>query len=350
MDASTDETLKQLASLIEQTYKVESEYVALRQSYEGLRLTIDKVIEFLPNAIWILEHDGKLFLQNSRAKSLSSLLVIIDLKQDDYELMHENRSYLIKISAYENRFLVSATDITEQKRKENLATMGQMAAHLSHEIRNPIGSISLLTSTLKGRVKPENRAIVEEIAQAVFRIERIIKATLLFSKGVQPTFAITRWSELRSEIINSVGYYGYTKRIQFELFDGEALIMCDKALIIMMLSNFIFNAIDAIEAVENTDNTENMEAADTTADIVRVSYRKDASYHHFYICDNGEAIENESMLFEAFKSTKLKGNGLGLILSRQIAQAHGGTARYEPHKTNKCFHVSLKVEPFIATS
>lgn len=333
MDASTDETLKQLASLIEQTYKVESEYVALRQSYEGLQRTIDRIIEFLPNAIWILEHDGKLFLQNSQAKSLASLLVIIDLTQDDYELQHGNRAYLIKISAYEHRFLVSATDITEQKRKENLATMGQMAAHLSHEIRNPIGSISLMTSTLKSRVKPENSAIVEEISQAVFRIERIIQATLLFSKGVQPAFSIVRWSEILQELQSAVHYYGYTKEILFDYFEGEALISCDKELIVMMLVNFLFNAIDAIEM------------GDCERGEVAITYSNDATNHHFYICDNGKPIEDTTLLFEAFKSTKLKGNGLGLILARQIAQAHGGTATYAPNKKrlSKCFHVTLKI-------
>lgn len=44
-----------------------------------------------------------------------------------------------------------------------------------------------------------------------------------------------------------------------------------------------------------------------------------------YIFYSGVAIENKKELFEAFKSTKVKGNGLGLVLSRQIAEAHGGS-------------------------
>jgi len=102
--------------------------------------------------------------------------------------------------------MLSAIDITEQKRKENLATMGQMAAHLSHEIRNPIGAISLMSSTLKKRVIPENIPIVEEIQKSVHRIDRIIKATLMFSKGVEANKQEFLWSELKESLKMSIEY------------------------------------------------------------------------------------------------------------------------------------------------
>ena len=61
-------TPEELQHLIEQTYKVEQDFVELKSSYNHLQETIEKVVEFLPNAIWILEDDGKVFLQNSQAK------------------------------------------------------------------------------------------------------------------------------------------------------------------------------------------------------------------------------------------------------------------------------------------
>ena len=208
-------TAEELKALIEQTYKVEEEYIALRGSYEHLQATIEQVVEFLPNAIWILEKDGRVFLQNSKAKQLLELIETVRLDEDDYEVNLMERSYLIKTSDYKDKHLVSATDITEQKRKENLAAMGQMAAHLSHEIRNPIGSISLLTSTLMKRVIAENQPIVSEIQKSVYRIERIIKATLMFSSGVRANIEPMRWSVLRTEIESAIGYYSYAKPIRF---------------------------------------------------------------------------------------------------------------------------------------
>lgn len=306
-------TSDELNLLIEQTYKVEREFNELKASYAHLQDTVEEVVEFLPNAIWILDKNGEIFLQNSQAKSLNELFELLESKKNDYEVGFNSKSYLIKCSSYKEKLMLSATDITEQKRKENLATMGQMAAHLSHEIRNPIGAISLLSSTLKKRVLPENVAIVEEIQKSVCRIERIIKATLMFSKGVHAHKASFMWSELQDALNMAVGYYGYTKDITFIFPQQKFMLNADKDLLEMLFSNFLTNAIDAIELDDNEDGS------------VQILYESDDKFHKFYIYDSGVMIENAKELFEAFKSTKVKGNGLGLVLSRQIAEAHGGS-------------------------
>lgn len=307
-------TPQELNLLIEQTYKVEKEFNELKSSYAHLQDTVENVVEFLPNAIWILNTDNTIFLQNSQAKKLHELLSLLEARGDDYEVQFEDSSYLVKSSMYQDKMMLSATDITEQKRKENLATMGQMAAHLSHEIRNPIGSISLLSSTLKKRVMPENIPIVEEIQKSVCRIERIIKATLMFSKGVEANKKPFLWSELREALDMSVGYYAYSKEITFLFPEENFTLNGDKDLLEMLFSNFIINAIDAIELDEDDEEMGEIELV----------YKSEDKFHVFCIYDTGVAIENEKELFEAFKSTKVKGNGLGLVLSSQIAQAHGG--------------------------
>jgi len=306
-------TPEELNLLIEQTYKVENEFNELKASYAHLQDTVEKVVEFLPNAIWIVNSDNTVFLQNSKARDLWELLKLLEFKSDDYEVEFNSRSYLVKSSTYKDKVMLSATDITEQKRKENLATMGQMAAHLSHEIRNPIGSISLLSSTLKKRVIPENIPIVEEIQKSVYKIERIIKATLMFSKGVEANKTPFDWSDLQDSLHMDIGYYGYSKEISFIFPQENFKLNADRDLLEMLFSNFITNAIDAIELDDNEEGS------------VEIVYENDEIFHKFYIYDSGIAIENSKELFEAFKSTKVKGNGLGLVLSRQIAEAHGGS-------------------------
>jgi len=323
-------TPEELNVLIEQTYKVEADFNELRASYAHLQDTVEKVVEFLPNAIWIVNSDNTVFLQNSHARELWELLKLLEYKNEDYELKFNGRAYLVKSSSYKDKVMLSAIDITEQKRKENLATMGQMAAHLSHEIRNPIGSISLLSSTLKKRVIPENVAIVEEIQRSVSRIERIVKATLMFSKGVEATKSSLEWSELQKSIEESVAYYAYSKEIKFIYPEENFTLTADKDLLEMLFSNFIINAIDAIELDDEDEG------------VVEISHKSDEKYHYFYIHDSGIAIEDKKELFEAFKSTKVKGNGLGLVLSRQIAEAHDGNVDLLDSE-RKCFEIKLAV-------
>ncbi len=328
MAENNEEVLEQLQTLIEQTYKVEEEYKTLRGSYEQLQGTIENLIEFLPNALWVLFENGDVFTQNSRASEQAKLLDVMDLSQSDYEINFDECSFLIKTSHYKDKILISATDITEQKRKENLATMGQMAAHLSHEIRNPIGSISLLTSTLMKRVKLENKPIVLEIQKSVYRIERIIKATLMFSKGVKAIKTVLKWSALLEDIELSMAYYSYAKEINFVFPLNDFEINGDADLLSMLFSNFIFNAIDAIELDDNEEGT------------IEIQYEEDEHYHIFKVYDSGVEIEDSAALFEAFKSTKEKGNGLGLVLSAQIADAHGGSVKLVDGK-KKCFEIRL---------
>jgi len=323
-------TPQELNLLIEQTYKVENEFNELKLSYGYLQDTVEKVVEFLPNAIWILNDNGDVFLQNSKARELWELLKLLEYKDEDYELKFSEYSYLVKSSTYKDKIMLSAIDITEQKRKENLATMGQMAAHLSHEIRNPIGSISLLSSTLKKRVLPENIPIVEEIQKSVSRIERIIKATLMFSKGVDANKSPILWNELQEELSSAIGYYGYTKDISFIFPEQKFIMNADKDLLEMLFSNFLTNAIDAIELDENEYGK------------IEISYENDGKFHVFHIYDSGIDIENPKELFEAFKSTKVKGNGLGLVLSRQIAEAHGGTVELL-NDNRKIFEIKLAI-------
>ncbi|MCX6073442.1 MAG: HAMP domain-containing sensor histidine kinase [Campylobacterales bacterium] len=308
-------SVEELKSLIDQTYRVEEEYVALRQSYDHLQSTIEQVIEFLPNAIWIINQDGSVFLQNSQAKGLEKLFEILQWDTQDYEVTFEERSYLIKSAHHNEKHLLSATDITEQKRKENLATMGQMAAHLSHEIRNPVGAIALLTSTLMKRVTEENKPIVSEIQKSLYRIERIIKATLMFTKGVSAQKSPLRWDMIRRELESAIGYYSYGKKIDFIFPMDDFELRGDLDLLTMLFSNFIFNAIDAIELDEDEEG------------CVTMVHENIEGKHRFIITDTGIPIENNKWLFEAFKSTKERGNGLGLVLSREIAIAHGGAIR-----------------------
>ncbi len=304
--------LRQLESLIEQTYSVEKEYIALTNSYNQLQSLVKQIIEVLPNALWVLNGDGSIFLHNSEAERLEGLLELIDLEAKEAETAFKERFYLVKISTTESKRIVSATDITEQKRRERLASMGQMAAHLAHEIRNPIGSIALLVSSLSKRVVPKNRPIVDEIKRSLFRVERIIKSTLMYSKGVNPVISSISPGRIEKECRAAVDSYSYTKPIVFHYSFSGATLEADADLLSLALQNFIFNAIDAIEQSEDESGE------------VWIGCEEDGDRFRFTIEDSGIPIEESERIFEAFYTTKTKGNGLGMVLARQIVEAHHG--------------------------
>ena len=310
---SQKELLENLEKLIAQTYEAEKEFIELKNILNG-------VIEFLPQALWVVDNSSEIVVQNSKAKEFEFI-------PKEGELEHKGKIYLVQTSHIKDKTIISATDITEQKRNERLIAMGQMAAHLAHEIRNPIGSISILLSLLK-KSCPDNE-MIDEMKSAIFRIERIIKSTLLFSKGIRLNKKSFLLSSLKKELEENIKYYSHSKEIDFVYFLPDIEIKADFDLLLLVLQNMIINAIDAIEE------------DDSDSGIIEVLYEKTPEYHIINVYDSGKDFEDENILFEPFKSTKTKGNGLGLALSKEIILAHGG--KIELSKEKKGFKIYLPI-------
>ncbi|WP_395003238.1 sensor histidine kinase [uncultured Helicobacter sp.] len=308
--------LDSLLELIQGTYQLEEEFKSLKNLYNN-------VLELLPQAIWVLEKDGKLFYQNNQAYAMPEVLALIQTSLSlspisigeiyESELEYNNNAYMFKISPLSDKTIITAFNITNQKRQERLASMGQVSAHLAHEIRNPVGSISILTSSLLKRGDCSIQPIATEIKKSIWRIERLINATLLFSKGISVNKKPHTLQSIEQELRESIAYYTYSKDIEFRFtFIESSEVLIDFDLFSIVLQNFVFNAIDAIEE------------SDEERGCVEVWCSQDEAKSVFYVRDNGKPIEDKNLLFEPFKSTKLKGNGLGLALSQQIVQAHNG--------------------------
>lgn len=317
---------KGLEDLINQTYVIEDEYKQLNESYISMQDLFSQIIEVQPNALWVVENENEIYLQNSEATQINDLLEHIDTSKSTSEIEYNGMFYLVKVTKSAEKTIISATDITEEKRRERLASMGQVAAHLSHEIRNPIGSVSLLASTLFKKVDIGSKPLVLEIRKAIWRVERIIKATLLFTKGLQPNFHTFSLSKLQHECELSIDQYTYSKNIECSFELPEQQINGDFELLVLVVQNFLFNAIDAIEEDDNENG------------LIEIKYKDAENYHIIYIRDSGKEIENKNILFEPFKTTKTKGHGLGLALSLQIIEAHNG--KIELLNNTKGFKIS----------
>ena len=302
--------LSPLGELIEQIDEAQKDFVGLKSLFEG-------VLEVLPQAVWVLNESNEFFYYNSQAYKISKILENILPIKDSLEVEFERNFYLLQSTIVGDKQVITATNITDQKRQERLASMGQVSAHLAHEIRNPVGSISLLSSALLKRVDVGSKSMVYEIKKAIYRVESIIKATLMFSKGVMPQKAFHSLESIQENTQEILNYTNCTKpyRLDFD-FPKESQIWCDIDLLVIVLQNFLSNAIDAIEEGECEEGE------------IKIAYKEDEQSYIFAISDNGKEIKDSSILFEPFKTTKLKGTGLGLALCKQIIEAHEGSIEF----------------------
>lgn len=304
--------LSTLSELIAQIDSAQKDFIELKDLFGG-------VLEVLPQAIWVLNEGGDFFYFNSQAYKISSILENILPLSGSVEVEFEGSFYLIQGLSVGDKQVITATNITDQKRQERLASMGQVSAHLAHEIRNPVGSISLLTSALQKRVDTGSKSLVYEIKKAVYRVESIIKATLMFSKGVMPQKSIHSLEVIQENTQEILNYTNCTKsyKINFD-FPKNAQVWCDIDLLVIVLQNFLSNAIDAIEEGECEEGE------------IKIAYKEDEECYSFAISDNGKEVRDSKILFEPFKTTKLKGTGLGLALCMQIIEAHDGSINFIP--------------------
>ncbi|WP_297193781.1 ATP-binding protein [uncultured Campylobacter sp.] len=327
LDSDEKEVLKDgLKSLIEQSYIIENEYKKLNESYMALSKMISDIIDVLPAILWVINSKKETVLQNYQASKNEKLLQQIDInKIGSYELEYNTRFYTVKNTKHDDLCIILVTDISDEKRNERLASMGSVAAHLAHEIRNPIGSISLLASTLFSRSELKNKHIVLEIQKAIARVERIVNSTLLFTKGVHINKHSFNLKELKEECDFVINSYNFNANINFDFDFLDIDINADKNLLVLVLQNLIYNSIDAIEEKELDE-----------AFISIKSFVKDKMLY-VQVFDNGAEIKDEKAVFEAFKTTKLKGNGLGLSLSKEIINAHSGELGFEKEPKNFYF-------------
>lgn len=314
------EFLSNLEHIISAIDNAQKEHNELKELFFG-------VIEFLPNALWVYNEDGSVYLQNSSAIATKINPQNFITGKKYYEIEHEGRYFIVQLSKVKNKYIISATDNTQSKREERLISMGQMAAHLAHEIRNPIGSVSILASTLFNRVETKTKPLVLEIKRSIWRVERIVKATLLFSKGFTLNEQFFRLNELEDDLALAISNYSYSADIDFVYSLPQITIKADFDLLSMVLQNMLFNAIDAIED------------GDFEKGIVEIIYQEDEEHHIITVTDSGKPFEDVNKLFEAFVTTKTKGNGLGLTLSLKIIEAHKGTLAI--NKGKKGFVIKL---------
>jgi len=227
--------------------------------------------------------------------------------------------------------IVVFQDLTEIKRleaakqrSERLAAVGELAASIAHEIRNPLASISGSVEMLESvaDLDAQDRSLMNIILREVDRLDSLISEFMDYSRPSSMSFDAADLAELVTEVVelfdqrDSSTVAGVDVRTDPEEADWRAEI--DRESIRQVLWNLLNNASDALEGRE----------VDPPAIRVTLGRREtdEQTYLSMTVEDAGPGLPDaeRDRIFEPFFTTKEHGSGLGLATSHRLIEAHGG--------------------------
>lgn len=205
----------------------------------------------------------------------------------------------------------------ELVQSERLAVVGQMSARIAHEIRNPLATIGGFANSILKKPDPNRvRRAASIIVDEVTRLETLLRDTLSFTRPTKPSPSPTDLGamvvEIRALLEEDLRMFGidYVEEISPDLPTVEL----DAGQMKQVLINLTQNAIQA------------MPTGGTLA--VRVNRTEEDGVGHVILTveDTGEGIKPDDLesVFSPFFTTKTYGTGLGLVISKQIIEDHGG--------------------------
>ena len=198
-------------------------------------------------------------------------------------------------------------------RRESLAAVGEFAASLSHEVRNPLTAMRIDLQRVEEKLEVESplRAPLRRALRAVDRLQHTVSGALAWRAAdvsrtpvdlLVPLDAALHASEPEMQAAGA--------RVEVDTGDALLVVLGDAAAL-EQLFNLLLNAAQAFDA---------------PGGVVRVRASADATHARIEVEDAGRGMSSEALAtaFEPFVTTRAQGTGLGLAIARRIAAAHGG--------------------------
>lgn len=229
------------------------------------------------------------------------------LREGADELLHRVEQAIVRLQHRER----------EVRRAERLATLGQLAAGVAHEIRNPLTSVLLLLQT--ARKDPTAGGLTEEdidlIEQELLRIERSLQVFLDFARPPKLAWsACDLGNVVQDALALARGRIEQQKvSVDLDVPQGGFALDADREQLKQVVLNVILNALDAMPHGGRLG--------------LQIADCRDQSAIELTVTDTGAGIPPQiiARLFEPFATGKETGLGLGLVISKRIVEEHGGT-------------------------
>jgi len=231
----------------------------------------------------------------------------------------------------------------EQERlRDRLAALGQMAASLAHEIRNPLASINVTATLLRRRLagRDEERRLIEKISADVARLNRTVTQGLEFARVLTPELSPQPIAPLVEQAVDEAlsRFPGAAVEIVREYHDDAPPAAVDGPLLRQVVVNLVANAVEA------------MGGSGRLTLVVRPVARpeRQPGAVEIVVRDNGPGVPPEvrDKIFAPFITTKKDGSGIGLAMARKIVECHHGLIDVETAAGEGCaFRVRLPCDP-----
>lgn len=317
---------------------LENQIRELKKEVEEKNKELQRAGEFLYNLLnslpvgVVVTNTTDILFANKTARKLGSTEVLGRLNsggRKSGELKNKTGHYRWKKenleSGFESKEVIVFEDVTEVERMkerverdERLMAMGEMAARIAHEIKNPLGSMELfLSMLLDGKLKKKEKQYANYILFGVKTVDRIINNILTYTKPKTLTLSEGTLSRVVKDTADFMKVSAETRGITLKLdmhFDGPSHF--DPDLMKLVLMNFISNAIEAISRPDGS---------------IAIDVKEETEHAVITITDNGAGMSEEvqKSIFNPFFTTKDKGVGLGLFIVYNIIKAHGGYVEVE---------------------
>ena len=209
----------------------------------------------------------------------------------------------------------------KMQRTEQMAVVGELAAGLAHEIKNPMAGIKVAMSVLseEAYISPEDKGVLQKVVAEITQLEGLMKSFLNFAKPQKPRLEPVNVNQMLNTTLTfhlkhqAVGAGGSGKVEIVKEFGEIPTTLADPTQLQRVFLNLFLNALHAMPHGGELG--------------VRTCMEEDGKTIRIEVSDTGSGIREDliNKIFQPFFTTKPKGTGLGLAISRQMIEQHDGT-------------------------